>query len=378
MSSPGPELRAELITDQADIAGIEDSWRALAELRGNAFITPEWFRAWSDNRPEATSPLIVAARHLDGRLAGVLPLVFDFGRRPRIVSFAAATFGDRFGPAAQEADEAAVATAAVSALSNSGFDRYTLTLNNVEPEASWWKALHGACAGTRASVLQPRAEQPYIDLEGLDWDGYLATRSSSFRKKVRQRERKLEKGRDVAVRSATAETLTADLAIYFDLHERRWQERSSILSPAARSFLTSFATLAEQRKWLRLRLLEVDGEPVAAFLGWRVGNRFAFYNSGFDPEWAELSVGTVMLTRTVQRAIEEGATEFDMLLGDESYKRRFQNATRHVQTVVLPKAIAPARILVSAEAGARHLGRRFGSRPGGRTLRRLLTTSRGP
>lgn len=376
MSREHAGLEAQLITDPAAIVEVEDTWRALAELRGNAFLTPEWFRAWAQNRPSETSPVIAVARHLDGRLAGVLPFTLDFGRRPRMLTFPAAHFGDRFGPAAAEGDEAAVASAAMRALADAQLDRYTLTLNNVEPGASWWRAIQRASASQRAGILQQRSEQPYIDLEGLDWDSYLGTRSRKFRQGIRQSERRLEAGYDVDVRTATEKSLAADLEHYFDLHERRWEERSSILSPAARAFLTSFAELAQGRGWLRLRILEIDGEPAAAFLGWRVGDRFTYYNGGFDPAWAELSVGRVLLARTVRRAIEEGATEFDMLLGDEAYKKRFCNNSRAVQTVVLPRALAPTRLLISAEAGARNIGRRFGHRPGPKALRRLLPTSR--
>ncbi len=227
--------------------------------------------------------------------------------------------------------------------------------------------------------MQQRSEQPYIDLRGLDWEGYLAGRSSSFRKKLRQRERKLTNAHEVLDRTATEETLEADLAQFFVLHERRWEGRSALDAPGGRGFVTEFAAAAQRRGWLRLRLLEVDGTAVAAFLGWRVGDRYTFYQSGFDPDWAELSVGIVMLTRTIQSAIDEGAQEFDMLLGTEAYKRRFQNAGRDVQTIVLPRALAPARVLVSAEARARRIGRRVSERPGGvpHALRRMLPTSRG-
>ena len=159
-------LEAELITDPTAIVEVEDTWRALAELRGNAFITPEWFRAWAQNRPTETSPVIAVARHRDGHLAGVLPLTLDFGHRPRMLTFPASHFGDRFGPAAGEQDEAAVAAAAMRALSDAQLDRYTLTFNNVEPGASWWRSIQRTSASQRAGILQQRAEQPYIDLEG--------------------------------------------------------------------------------------------------------------------------------------------------------------------------------------------------------------------
>ncbi|MEK6251714.1 MAG: GNAT family N-acetyltransferase [Actinomycetota bacterium] len=57
--------------------------------------------------------------------------------------------------------------------------------------------------------------------------------------------------------------------------------------------------MAQQRGWLRLRLLEVDGVAVAGFLGWRLGDSYAFYQSGFDPSWPDKSVGVVMMATTV-------------------------------------------------------------------------------
>ena len=373
-------LEPALITDVSGIGPIEDEWRSLAETRGNAFVTPDWFRSWWPHRPPSTTAVIVTASRPDGSLAGVMPLALDLAHRPRMIRFAGASFGDRFMPAASDAEEGAVASATMAGIAAAGLDRYTLVLNHVEPARPWWKQLQFASASNRAGIVQQRSEQPYIDLRGLDWDGYLAGRSSSFRKKLRQRERKLTEGRKVSDRSATPETLEADLEAFFALHESRWQGGSSLDAPGAKAFLGDFARAAAGRGWLRLRLLEVDGDPVAAFLGWRLGPTYTFYQSGYDPKWHELSVGMALLIRTIQSAIEEGATEFDMLLGTEDYKRRFQNAGRDVQTVVLPRAASPARVLVAAEARARGLGRRVAERPGGaattRTLRRLLPTSR--
>ena len=375
------QLEASLLHDQDSIAAIEAEWRALAEARGNAFLSPDWFASWHENRPEATSALVIATRDRDGRLAGVLPLTLDFSRRPRVISFPAAQFGDRFGPTASSSEESRVAAAAMGALERAGLDRYTLVLNNVERDSTWSAAIQSASKSPRAGIVQQQAEQPYIDLAGLDWDGYLQTRSSKFRKRLRQRERTLQKAHEVSDRLATAETLEADLSLYFDLHGRRWDEESTILSPWARGFLGSFAERAQRQGWLRLRFLEVDGTAVAANLGWRLGSRHAYYNAGFDPAWAEYSVGFILLARVIQGAVEEGAKEFDMLLGDDGYKQRFMNAAREVETVVLPRAMTPAWLLLSAEARARKLGRGFARRPGGaataRTLKRLLPTSRG-
>jgi CelD/BcsL family acetyltransferase involved in cellulose biosynthesis len=376
-------MNAELITESARIEMIEDDWRALAESRGNAFVTPEWFRSWQDRLHESASPVIVAVRREDGSLAGVMPLVLDTSRRPRAIRFAGANFGDRFVPAARESDEADVAAAVMGAMQEERLDRYMLLLEHVDKGRPWWRGMQQVSSVRRTETSQQQFDVAYIQLEGLDWEGYLASRSRNFRSQIRRRERALERDHEVKVRAATEATLEADLSLLFDLHARRWEGRgrSSLEEDGAKESLSRFAGLAQGRGWLRLRLLEVDGVAVAGFLGWRLGDCYAFYQSGFDPSWSDKSVGVVMMATTVRSAIEEGAREFDMLLGDEPYKQRFTNASRPVQTVILTRSKSPTRLLVAGEARARRYGRSLAERPGisavARFLGRILPTSRG-
>jgi CelD/BcsL family acetyltransferase involved in cellulose biosynthesis len=377
-------MKASLITEDSGIATIEDEWRALAELRGSAFVTPEWFRSWSEHRPRSATPLVAAAQREDGSLAGVMPLVLDASRRPRLIRFAGATLGDSFVPAARKADEPEVAAAAMSALRDEGLAGYTVALDHIDRQAPWWRAMGAASRPQRALTEQQQSEIAYIRLRDYDdWEHYLASRSRNFRQQIRRRERALRRDHEVELRAATDATLTDDVGHLFDLHMRRWQGRapSSLAAPLARPLLEAFAERAQRRGWLRLRLLEVDGVPVAAFLGWRIGGRYAFYQSGFDPDWSQMSVGFVLLATTVQSALEEGAEEFDMLLGDEHYKSRFTNATRSVHTVIMTRPRSAARALVVSEAAARRYGRSLVKRPAldgvARSLRRLLPTSRG-
>jgi CelD/BcsL family acetyltransferase involved in cellulose biosynthesis len=376
-------MKASLITEDSRIASIEDEWRALAEQRGSAFVTPEWFRSWSEHRPDSASPLVAAARREDGSLAGVMPLVLDASRRPRVIRFAGASLGDRFVPAAREADEHEVAAAAMSALQDEGVAGYMVALDHVDQHAAWWQAMGAASRPQRAVTEQQQSEIAYIRLSDYDdWEQYLASRSRNFRQQIRRRERALRRDHEVELRAATDATLADDVGHLFDLHQRRWQgrARSSLAGPLARPVLEEFAERAQRRGWLRLRLLEVDGVPVAAFLGWRIGGSYAFFQSGFDPDWSQMSVGFVHLATTVRSALDEGAEEFDMLLGDEPYKSRFTNATRSVQTVILTRPRSAARVLVAGEAAARRSARDLAKRPAfsgiARSLSRLLPTSR--
>jgi len=375
-------MTSQLITDLAGISAIEDEWRKLAELRGNAFVTPDWFRSWHGEDSDSTSPLIVGVRRDDGSLAGVMPLVLDVTKRPRAIRFGGANFGDRFVPAAAQVDQGAVAASAMAALEEAGLGRYMVLLEHVDTTPPWWGEMRRASSARRAEIEQQQWDVAYIDLKGLDWEAYLASRSRNFRSQIRRRDRALQEAHEVAVRSASESTLQDDLAQLFDLHDRRWQEHgeSSLQIGGAKEALGRFAERAQRQGWLRLRLLEADGIPVAGFLGWRLGETYSFYQSGFDPDWADKSVGIVMMARTIESAIEEGASEFDMLLGDESYKQRFTNASRAVHTVILPRSMSGTRFLVAGEARARGVGRRMAQNPVlgrvARSLYRLLPTAR--
>jgi CelD/BcsL family acetyltransferase involved in cellulose biosynthesis len=72
--------------------------------------------------------------------------------------------------------------------------------------------------------------------------------------------------------------------------------------------------------WLRLGVLEVDGEDVAVLYAFAYEGTLALYNAAFDPTLAPLSVGIVCHAYAIRSAIEEGIRTYDLLRGDEPYK----------------------------------------------------------
>ena len=124
-------------------------------------------------------------------------------------------------------------------------------------------------------------------IAGASWEDYLASRSRNLRSQVRRKTKALERDHDAVFRLAEEATLEADLATLVDLHERRWRGRggSGALGEAPRRFHSGFAAAALRRGWLRLWILELRGEPAAALYGWRVGDRYSYYQAGLDPAY---------------------------------------------------------------------------------------------
>jgi CelD/BcsL family acetyltransferase involved in cellulose biosynthesis len=50
------------------------------------------------------------------------------------------------------------------------------------------------------------------------------------------------------------------------------------------------------------------------------GRRFYFYQSGFDPMYRQHSVGLLTMGLAIKHALTEGAEDYDLLHGKETYK----------------------------------------------------------
>jgi CelD/BcsL family acetyltransferase involved in cellulose biosynthesis len=355
-------LEAEIVLEAAGLEALREDWRSLATACGNGFVTPEWYLAWLRHYGDEAAPRVVVVRETGGTLVGLLPLAVAPAGRKRALQFGGGTLGDHFHPVGPEADRSRVAAAAGRALAERAADFELAVLHNVEAGAPWVGDLAGAWPKGLSTTWDSPQPLPYIPLQGLDWEAFLSGLSSGLRKALGYELRRLERSHDVAFRATlSAAELGEDMARFFRLHDLRWSGRggSSLASERARSFLADFAGDALSAAWLRLWFLEVDGEPIAAWLGWQVGTRYAFFQSGFDPAWSRHSPGLLLVAHTIRDAIEQGASEYDMLLGDESYKARFAAEQRAVSTAALAPALGLSRVVAALDIGLRRLGRKL-------------------
>lgn len=291
----------------SELGSVEDDWRELAGRGRNVFATWEWADAWWRHFGEGRE---LRVRHEAGSF--VLPLFLERQGPFRVLRFIGSGHSDEVGPIG----DAGRASAAFAEERD-----FHLFLGD-EMAPGWAEPLG-------AKVVE-RTSSPVIELAG-SWDDYLGARSSNFRGQVRSAERRLE---GVLYRLSTHETLDDDLDTLFRLHRARWP--GSHWFADSEKFHRDFAAIALDRGWLRLWILELAGQPAAAWLGYRFNGVESYYQAGRDPTLQRERVGFVLLAHTIREAIQDGMTEYRLLRGDESFKYRFATGDPGLETLARP------------------------------------------
>jgi CelD/BcsL family acetyltransferase involved in cellulose biosynthesis len=356
----------EVVDNEAGFFGLEKSWRALfdASPAATPFQSWEWVETWWRHHGRG-KPFILALR--DGnKLVALLPLALApyRGVPIRQLRFMGAPLSDYQQMIV--GDDPATAAAAFLAELVAQRRRWDLADLNDIPNGT---ALAESFAdGLRRSVAFHRA-CPVIRL-GATWEAFSKSLGKNMRANVGRRRRQLEKQFNAELSTVSAEAdLRGAMEDLYRLHNTRWQKRgaSGAFSTAAlQAFHHEVAERFLARGWLRLHRLKCDGQTKASFYCFARGKRVYYYLSGFDDGIGKFSPGNVMMAYSVQHAIAEGAEEFDLLRGDESYKYEWKAEDRSTVRMILGHGGVRSHI-----GTAGHRFERFVEHTGLRVQRRL-------
>jgi CelD/BcsL family acetyltransferase involved in cellulose biosynthesis len=363
-------LNIQVIEDPATFASMRGEWTEL--LRSSSsdciFLSWEWLHTWWKHFGKHRRLFLVTVRSgtelvavapLTSRRTWVGPLVLP------VLEFAGTgTIGsDYLDVIVRRNRESEALNGLASFLASLSM---SLRLPRINKESGLATYLGKAMKHRGYDCVQVAAEVcPFIGLGGMSFEDFLGTIGPSHRYNFKRRLRNLDRDYEVCIEypKTDAERREA-LRTVITLHLRRWTPRGgsdAFEGAGLIAFHDEFSALANDRGWLRLMVVKLDGQPVAAFYGFRYGHKFCFYQSGFDPEYARSSIGLVMVGLTIRDAIAEGATEYDMLHGDESYKFLW---TKDVRQLIRLDIYPPGRLgrahqqTVRMSAATRRLARR--------------------
>jgi CelD/BcsL family acetyltransferase involved in cellulose biosynthesis len=303
---------------------LRDAWDGLTANGANIFATWEWNDLWWRHYGRGRRLRVAVARR-EGEVVAIVPLYVWSGRPLRMVRLIGHGHGDRLGPICEGEEPETAERALCDALRAVPHDLFV---------GDWLAGGRGWAEALGGRVLRTTG-YPILELEGRSWEEILARTSPRFRKNVRQSRNRLERHHSVRFRYPDVDTLEGDLDTLFGLHRARFGEHEGChFCGEYEAFQREFATLAFEREWLRLLLLELDGEPVAAEFGFLFHDVYFAYQGARNPVWDKESVGFVVEVETIRRTLAEGAVEFRFLGGEEAYKYRYATDDPRLETVL--------------------------------------------
>lgn len=332
-------MTCDLVRTRDGFDALETDWRRLLRRRkaANVFLTWEWVSSWWELFSERCEPWVLTVRRADGTLVGLAPFAKKtvanrHGLRYPVITFlgAGALSPDHLDLIVDSDQSAMVTTVLTSELASRCGSSCVLSLRGVSAASALVSNL-SRLAGYRELSAE---SCPYVPLP-TDWTTYRKTLSSKLQSHLDYCQRRLQKEHGGAARFdfvQSAAELPGALQGLFDLHRdvrEAHGESGAFVDERLRAFHVRVATQFLRRGWLRLYRLRIDDNAVAWLYCCRYNNTLSYYQSGYDQAWKRYSPGSLMIAHAIRSAIEEGATEFDFLRGEEPYKRRWANHTRN-------------------------------------------------
>lgn len=308
------DLRLEEITSADEAEHFRNEWDELWMRCSDAtpFQSPDWQLAWWNAFGDGKELCIFALRERETqRLAALLPTC-NLPNESKLI-FVGAGISDELDLLAAPEIRAEAARIFVSHIRE---QRHRWSMCDLEPLPESSRLRSSARAIDVTPVLDPAAPLP-----------------AKLQRNIRNRERRAAKLGSFTIERASFANFDELFAALIRLHRIRWErrgERGVLCDPAVQRFHAQAARGLLRRGILRLYVLRIASEIVAAFYGFLHRGRIFYYIGGFEPEFDKLSLGTLLIAHAIDEARRAGAREFSFLRGAEPYKYLWGAKDRHV------------------------------------------------
>jgi CelD/BcsL family acetyltransferase involved in cellulose biosynthesis len=321
----------------ADWPTLSDAWTDLlrrTQPPAGPFVSPQFQSAWWEIfAADRTLNLLAVCDGPD--LIGVLPLAERHGTVEFVGDFEICDYMDLLAAPGREPD---VLAALLDHLDHRQIARADLRgLAHGSTTLTHLPALAQARGWTVDTSQE--AVCPTVPL-AADWDTYLAGLKKKYRHEIRRKMRHLLDGGaqvSLAVFDEPQDILDRLPEFLRLMTDSRGDKADFMTDQMATFFHTLISRLAPQRL-ARLYFLTVDGACAAAVLGFVEEHTLLLYNSGYDPDYRDLSVGIASKVFVLRDSIDRGLQSVNFLRGDEDYKFQLGGQPSPVTRLQLSRA----------------------------------------
>jgi len=181
-----------------------------------------------------------------------------------------------------------------------------------------------------------------LHLEGRSFDEYYTSVPSKVRNTIKRKGNKLFREHEVEYKLFHDEQgLSEGIEYYEQVYNNSWKEKE----PYA-DFIRGLISFSARNGWLRLGIILVSQQPVAAQL-WIIKDKVAYiYKLSYTEASKKLSAGSVLTEKLMRHAIDVDQVEvIDYLTGDDPYKKDWMSERRQMTGIMAYRPSFKGRLL---------------------------------
>ncbi len=170
--------------------------------------------------------------------------------------------------------------------------------------------------------------------QGQTYDAYMSERPTIMRKMIERKSRKIEREHGLMIRMYQDGDLQQVLADYNAIYSSSWKVQEPV-----ENFIDHLANKMAQAGWLRLAVLYIGGQPVAAQFWFVVHGKASIFRLAYDEVWKAYSPGSILTAYLVKHVMDVDQVEsMDFLTGNEKYKQDWMSERRERVALICKKS----------------------------------------
>lgn len=315
--------------------------------QSSIFNGADWYKNFYDNVAKVDGEVIFYCLYKNSEAAAILPIWYKLDKDAKVFKVKhATTMSNYYSPIFELSfvkEHVSLNEAYQVLISQIVSGSYAWDYLDIFPTNDIHKAaLMEVCDSLKLSAFPYLLTQNYFQEDIVSYDDYLAQRPSILRNTIKRKTKKLDKSVDWNIKIfQQQDDITEALEKYHDVYKSSWK----IAEPYP-NFINGLVELSHRRGWLRLGLLTIDGEVIAAQLWLVFGNTAYIYKLAYIKSFRNYSPGTILTNALVRHVIEtDKVSKIDFLTGADSFKLDWMTVYRELLGVQIVNKGRPVGLL---------------------------------
>jgi CelD/BcsL family acetyltransferase involved in cellulose biosynthesis len=328
-------MQVEIIRTESELQRLEPTWNTVldASYTDLIFLTFEWLSTWWRHFGKAHELFVIVVKD-HAEILGIAPLMISLRDGFRLLQTLGSSSMDYvdFIIVDKCSRESVMEAIFRTIASNESWDFFVL--DGIHKESSSVDLIQKVVSRIPrySTSISDSQVSIYVPID-KSWDSYWRTLKSGFRKNSKRQIRRLREQEATVVyeRATTPSTIALYMQELITHHLLRWKDADDLFKrPVARSFLRDVAQRFATKQWLNLSVMLVNGQTAAIEFGFEYAGRYYSYANVHVEQFATYSVGRLLTLHVIEDVFSRGLAEFDLLVGDESYKFDFNPNIRQL------------------------------------------------